>query len=131
LSAVVRKYDPERQILTYCQRIHRQAAANDDDSRLTEAQRYAAVVAVLKCDPAILVARQINLLMDHKSKLRSRWKVDPYTLHKMIVDLHNLVSPSPDYRTRRRDPQDNQFELDFAWHVEGDSRVAGLPGAAE
>lgn len=131
MSRPVSKYDPQRAILTYCGRIHRQVAANDDDGRLTEAQRYAGVVAILKCDPAILVARHINLLMDHKSKLRSRWKVDPWTLHRMIVDLHNMVSASPDYRTRRRDPEDNQFELDFAWHVEGDSRVAGLPGAAE
>jgi hypothetical protein len=62
---------------------------------------------------------------------RSKWSVDTYTLHRMIVDLHHMVSASPDYRTRKRDAEENQFELDFQWHVEGDARVAGLAEAAE
>jgi hypothetical protein len=118
----IRKYNPEERIITYCRRVHAEVAGNDNDTRLSEAQRYAGVIAVLKCDPAILCARVIDLCMDRRSK----WEVPVGQLHRMIVDLHNMISASPDYRTRKPDASDNQFELDFAWQVVGDTRVAGL-----
>ena len=120
----IRKYNPEDRILSYCRRVHNRAAGNEnDDIRLNDVQRYAGVVAILKCDPAIMVAKIIQLCMDERSK----WNVDVYTLHRMTVDLHHMITATPDQKSRKPGSEDNQFELDFQWNVGSDGeRVAGL-----
>lgn len=128
---VIRKYNPSDRILSYCKRVHREVAGVEEDTRLTDAQRYAGVVKILRCDPALLVARQIELLMNGQSKWSERFNIDPMQIHKMLVDLHNMITPGPDPRGRRS-ADDAQFELDFAWHVsDGGEKVAVLPEAAE
>ena len=119
------KYQPEARILAFCRRVHVSVADSEDDLRLSEAQRYAGMLKVLKCDPAILLAKIIDMCM----KGQSKWHVELPVLHKMIVDLHHMVSPSPDFRSRKLDAQDNQFELDFQWSGEGGERVAVLEAA--
>jgi hypothetical protein len=125
--AEIRKYDPEERTLRFCRRVHAIVAGGDNDERLTEAQRYAGVLKVLKCDPAILMAKVIDLCLDKRSK----WNVDTYTLHRMILDLHHCITPSPDVRARRPNADENQFELDFAWQVQNGERTAMMQEAAE
>lgn len=111
--------------MAFCRRVHGKVADNENDLRLSEAQRYAGMLEVLKCDPAILLAKIIDMCI----KGQSKWNVELPVLHRMIVDLHHMVSPSPDYRSRKLDAQDNQFELDFQWSGEGGERVAVLEAA--
>jgi hypothetical protein len=118
-------HHPEARIMAFCRRVHGRVADNENDLRLSEAQRYAGMLQVLKCDPAILLAKIIDMCI----KGQSKWHVELPVLHRMIVDLHHMVSPSPDYRSRKLDAQDNQFELDFQWSGEGGERVAVLEAA--
>ncbi len=127
----VTKTDASTRTLKYCARIHREIATVEGDGRLTEAQRYEGVRMILGSDPALVAAKHIQLLMDPRSKLRDRYKVSAIELHRMIVDLHYMVTATPDYRSKRAEVSDSQFELDFAWHVEGGERVATLQEAAE
>jgi hypothetical protein len=121
-------YSPEKRILNYCKRIQAKIAGSDDDDiRLTEAQRYKAVVMVLKCDPAIIMAKIIQLCLDERSKFH----VEPYVLHRMTLDLHNAITPSPDIRSRKRGDDENQFELDFEWATHNGQQVAQMAEAAE
>jgi hypothetical protein len=115
--------DPRLRILRDARAIQAMITGNEDDVRLTEAQRHQGVRAILKCDPLLVAAKIVDRCLDPRSK----WKVDPEVLHKMTLALHDRLYPMPDYRTRKMGAEDTQFELDFAWSVgEDGGRVAAM-----
>ena len=111
------RHNPYERVLAYGRRIHKEVAGEDSDVRLTEAQRYAGVVKVLGCDPAIVAARIIDLCLMKNSK----WSTDPYTLFKMTEALHHMITASPDIKRAKAGAEDNQFELDFQWQADGNA----------
>lgn len=123
----IKEYHPEWAMLRKVRRIQDLIADNENDIRLTEAQRHQGVKAILGCDPLLVAAKIIQMCFDRRSK----WHVEPEALHRMTLSLHDRLYPTPDWRTRKREADENQFELDFQWHVEGDSRTAVIKEAAE
>jgi hypothetical protein len=111
----VAKYRPELRFLSFCRKIQIAIAGDlaSEDQRMTEAQRHAAVIKVLGCEPVIMDAKLIHLTMDKRSDF---YRAVPLPLvHRWLMDLHDRINPAPDRAARRRDDSENQFELNFEW----------------
>jgi hypothetical protein len=111
----VQKYRPELRFLSFCRKIQIAIAGEEasEDRRMTEAQRHAAVLKVLGCEPVIMDAKLIHLTMDKRSDF---YRAVPLPLvHRWLMDLHDRINPAPDRNTRKRDDGENQFELNFEW----------------
>ena len=92
---------------------------------MSEAQRHAAVIKVLGCEPLIMDAKLAHLVMDKRSMFYGT--VPLPMVHKWLCDIHDRINPAPDRMARKRDDSENQFELDFEWQ----NGIAQLPEAAE
>src|SRR4030095_9499871 len=111
----VQQYRPELRFLSFCRKIQIAIAGEEasEDRRMTEAQRHAAVLKVLGCEPVIMDAKLIHLTMDKRSDF---YRAVPMPLvHGWLMDLHDRINPAPDRSSRKRDDNDNQFELNFEW----------------
>lgn len=109
------RYRPELRFLSFCRKIQQEIYGREasDDSRMTEAQRHAAVIRVLGCEPLIMDAKLIHLTMDKRSDF---YRAVPLPLvHRWLMDLNDRINPAPDRNTRRRGDDENQFELNFEW----------------
>ena len=103
--------DPRLRILRDARAVQAMITGNEEDVRLTEAQRHQGVRAILKCEPLFVAAKIVDRCLDPRSK----WKVEPEVLHKMTLALHDRLYPTPDWRTKKMGEDENQFELNFEW----------------
>lgn len=81
------------------------------DMRLTPGQLHAACVEALGCEPVVFACNLLAMSVHARSKIT----IAPTEAAKIALAVMDRLYGPPDAKVRKKNDNENQFELEFAW----------------